>query len=78
VPRQKSLLPNTVVDEALRAHNCQHNPAHRLTQGERRLRVRVRRANEHFCVTCALAIIERDIGKLQALAGQLRGAPPPA
>ena len=70
--RPKSLLPNVVVDEAKRAHNCQHNGSHRLQQGDKRLRVRLQRTHEHFCTACALAIIEGDIAKLQTLAGQLR------
>jgi ribosomal protein L18 len=73
VPRPKSLLPNVVVDEAKKAHNCQHNAAHRLEQGDRRLRLGVQRTHEHFCVQCGLDIIERDIAKLRALAHQLRG-----
>ncbi len=71
--RSKSLLPNLVVDEAKKAHDCQHNRAHRLQQGDKRLRVRVQRTYEHFCTPCALDIIEGDIAKLQALAGELRG-----
>lgn len=71
--RPKSLLPNVVVDEAKKAHDCQHNGAHRLQQGDKRLRVRVQRSHEHFCTACALDIIEADIAKLQALASQLRG-----
>jgi hypothetical protein len=73
VAKPKSLLPNVVVDEAKKAHNCQHNAAHRLEQGDKRLRVRVRRTREHFCSACSLAIIERDIAKLHALARELRG-----
>ena len=61
-----------VVDEAKKAHSCQHNVAHRLERGDRRLRVAVQRTHEHFCTACALDIIERDIAKLQALADQLR------
>jgi len=71
--KPKSMLPSLVVDQALRAHKCQHNAAHRLKQGEKRLRVRVERTYEHFCTACALDIIDRDIGKLRALADQLRG-----
>ncbi len=70
--RSKSLLPNVVVDEAERAHNCQHNAAHRLERGDKRLKVRVDRTYEHFCVRCALAIIERDIRTLNGLAEALR------
>lgn len=69
----KSLLPKVVVDEVKHAHNCQHNAAHRLEQGQKRLKVRVRRTHEHFCSACALDIIERDTAKLRALAEELRG-----
>jgi hypothetical protein len=73
VAKPKSLLPNVSVDEAKKAHDCQHNAAHRLTQGDKRLKLRVGRTYEHFCVACSLDTIERDIAKLQALAAQLRG-----
>ncbi len=69
--KPKSLLPNVAVDETKKAHNCQHNAAHRLERGDKRLRVAVQRTHEHFCITCALDIIERDIAKLQNLANQL-------
>jgi hypothetical protein len=72
VAKPKSLLPNVVVDEVKHAHNCQHSAAHRLGQGDKRLKVRVHRTYEHFCSACALDIIERDVAKLQALAVQLR------
>jgi len=73
MPRPKSILQRMEVDEAQRAHNCQHNSAHRIERGERRLKLRKPgRSPEHYCTICALAIIERDINKLQKLAEQLR------
>ena len=69
----KTILIKISVDEAARAHDCQHNSRHRLERGHRRLKVKKDRSNEHFCVPCALAIIERDIAKLQVIAQQLRG-----
>ena len=74
--KPKSLLPRVEVDHAKKAHNCQHNAAHRLEQGDKRLRVAAQRTHEHFCTACALDIIERDIGKLQTLADQLRAESP--
>ena len=68
----KSILVAVCVDEAGKAHDCQHNKKHRLERGNRRLKVRKDRSDEHFCVECALAIIERDIEKLRMLAKQLR------
>lgn len=69
----KSVLISISVDEALKAHDCQHNSRHRLEKGHRRLKVRKDRSYEHFCVVCALAIVERDIARLQVIASQLRG-----
>ena len=63
-----------MVDEVKHAHDCQHNAAHRLKQGDKRLKLRVGRTYEHFCSVCALDTIQRDIAKLQALADQLRDA----
>jgi hypothetical protein len=60
------------VDEVQRAHNCQHNAAHRLKKGDKRLRVRVHRSYEHFCSACGLDTIDGDITKLQAIARELR------
>lgn len=73
MPRPKSLLPNAVVDQAKKAHPCQHNPRHRLERGQKRLKVRVGRTYEHFCAECSIDTIERDIAKLQALKDELLG-----
>jgi hypothetical protein len=73
MPRPKSFLPQLSVDHALKAHDCQHNQCHRLHCGDARLKVKVQRTYEHFCTQCALEIINRDIGILTALAGQLNG-----
>jgi hypothetical protein len=72
----KSILVAVSVDEAGKAHDCQHNKKHRLERGNRRLKVRKDRSYEHFCVECALGIIERDIATLTMLAKQLRGEAP--
>ncbi len=71
--RPKSILQRVEVDEARKAHNCQHNDAHRLQRGDKRLKVWSDRSAEHYCVTCGLAIIQRDIAELQSLAQQLQG-----
>ncbi|MEK9137307.1 MAG: hypothetical protein AAB393_09295 [Bacteroidota bacterium] len=73
MPRPKSILQRVDVDEAKYAHNCQHSTAHRLQRGDKRLKVWDGRSPEHYCVTCALDIISRDIAELQELAERLRG-----
>jgi hypothetical protein len=70
--RPKSIIQRVEVDQAQRAHNCQHNSSHRIHRGDARLKVWNGRSPEHYCVACALAIIERDMAKLQKLAEQLR------
>lgn len=73
MPRPKSILKRISVDTALRAHNCQHVKTHRVQQGEKRLKLAVNRSHEHYCVQCALQIINSDIEKLQKIRDQLLG-----
>ncbi len=74
MPRPKSFLHTLDVDRARKAHNCQHNPRHRLQLGDTRLKVKVNQTYEHFCRQCALEIINRDIERLAQLARQLEAA----
>jgi hypothetical protein len=68
---RKSIIIRVAVDSAQRAHNCQHNPSHRLQQGDKRLKIRKQRTWEHFCVQCALEIIAHGRSRLDALARDL-------
>jgi hypothetical protein len=70
MPRIKSLLIRVEIDEVQKAHNCQASAAHRLVRGDRRLKVRNGRSWDHYCVSCATLILERDIAQLRQL--QLR------
>lgn len=72
---RKSLVQRSEIDQAQKSHNCQANAKHRLTPGDRRLKVYVDRSHDHYCVDCAVKIIEADIAKLQELARQLKGEP---
>ncbi|HXI25236.1 MAG TPA: hypothetical protein VNG71_15335 [Pyrinomonadaceae bacterium] len=67
MPRIKSLVIRVGVDEALKAHDCQGDSRHRIERGHRRLKVRNGRSWDHYCVPCTIAILDRDIAKLQAL-----------
>jgi hypothetical protein len=72
MPRPKSIIQRVEIDEVQRAHNCQHNAAHRLNRGDKRLKIWGGRSVDNYCVSCALNIITRDIAKLQDLAERLR------
>lgn len=63
----KSLVIRTEVDTAGKAHDCQANAKHRVKKGDVRLKVRNGRSWDHYCLTCAKNIIERDIAKLKEL-----------
>lgn len=72
MPRPKSLLSgNIIVDEAKRAHNCQHNARHRINRGDKRLKIPKGRSSEHYCVSCAIKFIDGDIKKLKMLTASL-------
>lgn len=74
MPRPKSLLPGKLqVDHAKQAHNCQNNSSHRIEKGYPRLKVPIGRSYEHYCASCALRFIARDIDTLNALAAELKG-----
>jgi hypothetical protein len=71
VPKPKSILARIEIDEAKRAHNCQHNARHRLQRGDKRLKMIQDRSSEHFCTVCGLDFIRRGIARLQELERQL-------
>jgi len=65
--RMKSLIIRTEIDVALKSHNCQHSSKHRITKGEKRLKVRNGRSWDHYCLECAKNILQHDAQKLQEL-----------
>ena len=69
---RKSLIQRSEIDQAQKSHNCQANQKHRLIPGDLRLKVHVNRSQSHYCVSCAIKIIEADIAKLQELVRLLR------
>ena len=72
--RPKSFVKTLTVDQAGSSHNCKNSSSHRIYKGDARLKLRVGRSSQHYCVDCALRFIERDISKLEALAEELRQA----
>lgn len=65
--RIKSIVIRVEIDQAKKSHNCQANAAHRIEAGATRLNVRNGRSWDRYCVSCAQAIIERDLARLQEL-----------
>lgn len=69
--RVRSLLDSVQFDRAQKSHNCQANRAHRIRMGERRLKVKVGRSYEHYCLECACKILAADAAKIRELASEL-------
>lgn len=67
MPRPKSFLKTISVDQAIRSHKCKHNASHIVSNGEKRLKLKVARTHEHYCMDCAKEIIMRDIAKLNSI-----------
>lgn len=67
MPRPKSTIKQTMVDVALKSHNCQHDEKHRIEKGQKRLKIRNDRNFENYCIDCGKRIITDDIEKLKAL-----------
>lgn len=70
--RPKSFIKPIYVDVAARGHFCQHNSKHIISKGDKRLKLRVGRTQEYFCVLCAVKSIERDIQRLEAIRAELQ------
>ena len=73
---KKSLIKRCEVDAARKAHNCQANNRHRLERGHLRLKIWKERSPDHYCMVCAVQIIERDFELLRTLTRQLKGELP--
>ncbi len=67
----KSLVIRVEIDQAKHSHDCQANNRHRIKMGDSRLKVRNGRSWDHYCIPCAVAIVQRDLGKLQQLGQSL-------
>lgn len=71
MPRPKSFLKKLSVDIARRGHKCQHMSTHEIKQGDKRLKLSVNRTDEHYCVECAVKMIDLDIAKLNSIRDDL-------
>jgi hypothetical protein len=71
MPRIRSLVTHVEIDVALKSHDCQGNPKHRINRGDARLKVREGRGWDHYCIACGKVIVRRDIVALQEVAARL-------
>lgn len=55
----KAILHPISVDLAAKAHNCHHNKKHRIERGQKRLKFKVERSYQHFCVPCAQRMLDQ-------------------
>lgn len=65
--KPKSFVKNISIENAKKAHNCQHNSKHRILAGDVRVKLKDGRTVEYFCVNCALDTIQRDITRLEEI-----------
>ncbi len=66
----RSVLLSLDVDEAVNAHNCTASKKHRLTRGDKRLKVKLpgtQQSPDHYCKVCALKMITQSIERLEEL-----------
>jgi hypothetical protein len=70
----KTLLLRAEIDVALHSHRCRRNKNHLIARGQRRLKVRAGRSWKHYCLHCAVRIVERDSALLSALASAIKAA----
>jgi hypothetical protein len=71
VAKPKTLIKGMLVNQALRAHNCQHSSDHRIIKGDYRLCVKNGRNTEYFCVNCAKAFLNKAKNDIVSLMNQL-------
>jgi hypothetical protein len=67
----KSLILSMTVDRAAKGHKCHHSKKHVIAKGDLRLKVKVGRGHEHYCVECAQKFIGNGVENLQKLSAEL-------
>lgn len=67
----KSLTLPLSIDVAERKHKCQHSRSHIIFRGDKRLKVKVGRTYEHYCISCAQKFISNAIQRLEVLSREL-------
>lgn len=59
------------VDRASKRHACQHSKKHVIAKGDLRLKVKVGRSYDHYCLQCARRFLLLSIESLQKLESEL-------
>ena len=72
--KPKSFIKTLSIDTAQKSHSCKHNGKHIISKGNKRLKLKVNRTYEHFCIICAKDFIQNDINKLKTLLQELENS----
>jgi hypothetical protein len=67
----KGLHRKLAIDEAGKAHKCQHNRTHSIKKGDKRLKVTEGRSSDHYCLNCAAKFLTLSIESLQNLLSEV-------
>jgi ribosomal protein S4E len=65
--KAKSFLQTISIDKAIKSHSCKHNKKHIINKGDIRLKLKVGRTFQHFCIECAKESLEKDIKELNTI-----------
>jgi predicted lipase len=72
--KAKSFLKNISIDTAKVSHSCKHNKKHKISKGDKRLKLKEGQASQHFCIECAKESLKKDITELTTLLTELEKA----
>lgn len=67
----KKIVKNTSWDTAIHSHKCKNNSKHTITKGDRRLKIKEGRSENHYCVQCAEKILKNGLSEIESLIGDL-------
>lgn len=70
--RYRSFIKNITVDNAIKSHDCAHDAKHRLSPGDKRLKLKIDRSSKYFCADCAVKFIDVDISNLKKIKALLK------
>jgi hypothetical protein len=68
----KSFVSRIEIDSAKRGHNCQHSRKHRISKGDKRLKVSEGYSTTYYCRVCAIKFLEIDSQRIASVLNELR------
>ena len=71
MPSPRSVVQSLVVDVAEKKHYCSNNKRHIISRGEKRLKIKVGRSYQTYCVACGKKFIGNGLEALNVTLSQL-------